>query len=135
MIPAMKKILAFFLLLAGLGLGPGAGAAPTGIAALPLLNINGTGNVKPNLMLLYDNSGSMSYHFTPDYVDDSSTCRAGATMASNVGNGTRGCTVGQPPFNSADFNRQYYDPKVRYLPPVDASGASYDSMTRSFTTN
>ena len=61
-------------------------AEPTAIAQLPLLNISGSGTVKPNLMLLYDNSGSMSYHFTPDYVDDSSTCRAGATMASNVGN-------------------------------------------------
>jgi type IV pilus assembly protein PilY1 len=69
----------------------------TSIAQLPLLNITGTGNVKPNLMLLYDNSGSMASAFTPDYVDDSSTCRSRATMAG----GTRGCSVGQPPFNSA----------------------------------
>ncbi len=33
--------------------------APTSIAQLPLLNITGTGTVKPNLMLLFDNSGSM----------------------------------------------------------------------------
>jgi type IV pilus assembly protein PilY1 len=136
--PLMKKILGHlgFLCLLPLCLlvSAGASAGVTSIAQLPLLNINGTGNVKPNLMLLYDNSGSMTYHFTPDYVDDSSTCRGGATMQSNViQGGTRGCTVGQPPFNSADFNRQYYDPKVRYTPPVDASGASYQSMTRSYT--
>jgi type IV pilus assembly protein PilY1 len=130
----MKKILGLLGFLCLQLCGAGASAGITSIAQLPLLNINGTGNVKPNLMLLYDNSGSMAYHFTPDYVDDSSTCRAGATMASNVTQGgTRGCTIGQPPFNSADFNRQYYDPKVRYLPPVDASGASYQSMTRSYT--
>jgi len=128
--PHMKKILGLFgfvcLLLSG-----GASADLTSIATLPLLNINGTGNVKPNLMLLYDNSGSMAYQFTPDYVDDATTCRAGTTMQS----GTRGCTVGQPPFNSADFNRQYYDPNVRYTPPVDASGNFYQSMTRSYTSN
>lgn len=125
----MKKILSLF---AGLLLALAAGAAfadPVRIAQLPLLNINGTGNVKPNLMLLYDNSGSMAYNFTPDYVDDTSTCRAYALMST----GTRGCTVGQPPFNSADFNRQYYDPKVRYTPPVDDQGRSYQSMTRDFT--
>lgn len=136
----MKKILGQLgflcpLLLCLLPCGE-ASAGTTSIAQVPLLNINGTGNVKPNLMLLYDNSGSMTYHFTPDYVDDSSTCRAGATMASNVTQGgTRGCTVGQPPYNSADFNRQYYNPKVRYLPPVDATGASYQSMTRAYTSN
>jgi len=127
----MKKILSLFGVLCLALLGPGAVADVTSIAQLPLLNINGTGNVKPNLMLLYDNSGSMAYNFTPDYVDDSTTCRAGASMTS----GTRGCTVGQPPFNSADFNRQYYDPNVRYTPPVDATGASYQSMSRSYTSN
>jgi type IV pilus assembly protein PilY1 len=134
----MKKILGrlgfLCLLLCGAAVCGGASAGVTSIAQLPLLNINGTGNVKPNLMLLYDNSGSMASHFTPDFVDDVTTCRGGATMASNViQGGTRGCTVGQPPFNSADFNRQYYDPKVRYLPPVDAGGASYQSMTRTYT--
>jgi len=127
----MKKILRLFGFLCLALAGAGAFADVTRIATLPLLNINGTGNVKPNLMLLYDNSGSMASTFTPDYVDDSVTCRAGSTMSS----GTRGCTVGQPPFSSADFNRQYYDPKVRYTPPVDATGAGYQSMTRSYTSN
>jgi type IV pilus assembly protein PilY1 len=122
----MKKILGFLMLLL---LGGTAFAAVTSIAQLPLLNITGTGNVKPNLMLLYDNSGSMSYAFTPDYVDDNSTCRSRATM----GGGTRGCSVGQPPFNSSDFNRQYYDPKVTYTPPVKSDGTSYASMTSANT--
>jgi type IV pilus assembly protein PilY1 len=122
----MKKILGFLMLLL---LGGTAFAAVTSIAQLPLLNITGTGNVKPNLMLLYDNSGSMSYAFTPDYVDDNSTCRSRATM----GGGTRGCSAGQPPFNSSDFNRQYYDPKVTYTPPVKSDGTSYASMTSANT--
>ncbi len=122
----MKKILGFLTLLL---LGGSAFAAVTSIAQLPLLSISGTGNVKPNLMLLYDNSGSMASAFTPDYIDDSVTCRSRALMSG----GTRGCTVGQPPFTASDFNRQYYDPKVSYTPPVKADGSSYASMTRNAT--
>jgi type IV pilus assembly protein PilY1 len=124
----MKKLLAFFFLVL---LGAGAGAAPTSIAQLPLLNITGSGNVKPNLMLLYDNSGSMASMFTPDFVDDSTSCRNNTTLA----NGRTACKPGHPPFNSADFNRQYYDPKVQYTPPVDAQGNSYASMTKARTTS
>lgn len=122
----MNRLLSLFALMLLL---PAAHAAPTSIAQLPLLNITGSGTVKPNLMLLYDNSGSMTSTFTPDYVDDSTTCRSRATM---VG-GTRGCRIGDPPFASADFNKQYYNPKVRYLPPVKADGNSYNSMTRANT--
>ena len=124
----MKKILAFLVLAVS---SAAAFAAQTSIAQLPLLNITGTGNVRPNLMLLYDNSGSMASSFTPDYIDDTTTCRSRALMSG----GTRGCTVGQPPFNSSDFNRQYYDPKVSYTPPVKYDGSSYPSMTRAYTTS
>jgi type IV pilus assembly protein PilY1 len=104
-------------------------AGPTAIAQLPLLNISGSGTVKPNLMLLYDNSGSMTSTFTPDYVDDTTTCRARATMAG----ATRACRIGDPPFASADFNKQYYNPKVRYLPPVSATGVAFDAINRTNT--
>ncbi|RZJ83097.1 MAG: hypothetical protein EOO64_06750, partial [Massilia sp.] len=104
-------------------------AEPTAIAQLPLLNISGSGTVKPNLMLLYDNSGSMSSNFTPDYVDDSITCRSRSTMAG----GTRGCRPGDPPFASPDFNKQYYNPRVRYAPPVKADGSSYPNLDRNAT--
>ena len=53
----MKKILGLLGFLCLVLSGAGASAAVTSIAQLPLLNINGTGNVRPNLMLLYDNSG------------------------------------------------------------------------------
>jgi type IV pilus assembly protein PilY1 len=108
-----------------------AAAGPTGISQLPLLNITGSGAVKPNLMLLYDNSGSMASSFTPDYVDDSGTCRSRATLAG----GTRGCRIGDPPYASADFNRQYYNPKVRYSPPVRADGTSYPELNAGATSN
>jgi len=130
-LPSSRPFLVFAALLAmALQLAP-ARAEPTAIAQLPLLNITGSGTVKPNLMLLYDNSGSMSSNFTPDYVDDSSTCRSRATLSG----GTRGCRIGDPPFASPDFNRQYYDPRVSYSPPVKADGSSYASMTAAATSN
>ena len=107
-------------------------AGPTAIAQQPLLNVAGTGLVKPNLMLLYDNSGSMALVFTPDFVDDSTTCRAEAIMSSG---GTRACAVGHPPFNSPDFNKQYYNPALRYDVPLNADGTSFPGMTRLRTTN
>jgi type IV pilus assembly protein PilY1 len=124
----MNRILGFLVLILAAG---AAAAAVTGIAQVPLLNITGTGNVRPNLMLLYDNSGSMAWNYTPDNVADSSTCRARATLAG----GTRACTPGHPPFNSSDFNHQYYNPAVSYTPPVKSDGTSYASQTRAATSN
>ena len=127
----MKSIFGALALAVSFLAMPGATAAPTSIAKLPILNLDDTGAVKPNLMLLYDNSGSMASAFTPDYIDDSTTCRSRQSMAG----GTRGCVSGHPPFNSPDFNRQYYDPKVLYLPPVNDLGVSYPSQTADNTTS
>ncbi|MGH8855978.1 MAG: hypothetical protein ACREWI_17080, partial [Telluria sp.] len=127
--PHLRTLLLPLLALASIILP--ARAEPTAIANLPLLNMTGSGTVKPNLMLLYDNSGSMTSTFTPDYVDDNTTCRSRATMAG----GTRGCRAGDPPFASPDFNKQYYNPRVRYSPPVKADGTSYASLTAAATTN
>ena len=126
----MQRLYSFFLSFALLPLAGPADAAITNIAQLPLLNISGSGVVKPNLMLLFDNSGSMGSTFTPDYVDDSTTCRSRALMSG----GTRACAIGHPPFNSADFNKQYYSPAVLYAPPVKADASFYPSQNRAFTT-
>ena len=128
----MKSFYGAFALVVSLLALPGTAlAAPTNIATLPILNLDDTGTVKPNLMLLYDNSGSMASAYTPDYVDDGSSCRAFGSMAG----GTRACLIGHPPFNSPDFNRQYYDPKTVYLPPVNDLGASYPAQDRKATTD
>ena len=107
-----------------------ASAAVTNIAQVPLLNIEGTGSVKPNLMLLFDNSGSMDQAYTPDYVNDN-LCRTNALLSS----GTTACTVGHPPFMSPDFNKQYYNPNIRYSAPIKADGSYYDAMTAANTIN
>ena len=104
-------------------------AAATNIAQVPLLNITGTGTVKPNLMLLLDNSGSMDQAYTPDYVNDN-LCRTGAQLSSGV----QACNPGFPPFMSNDFNKQYYNPAVRYQAPIKYDGTYYPDQTASATT-
>jgi type IV pilus assembly protein PilY1 len=137
--PKFPALTAFMALLLGVLLGGAADAATTTISTLPVLNVNGTGTVRPNLMLLYDDSGSMAWAYTPDYVGVATTCRARDTLANaptvNRVKTNLPCTVGQPPFNSADFNKQYYNPAVSYTPPVYADGSSYKSMTAANSTN
>lgn len=115
-------ILALAALLAGVSQ-----AATTNIARVPLLNITGTGSVKPNLMLLYDNSGSMARLYTPDHIGLSGNSKSCRTR--DVSNGTyTACTNGVPPFNAPDFNKQYYNPAITYTPPVYYDGTSYPAM-------
>jgi type IV pilus assembly protein PilY1 len=126
--PALSLALSLALALASALAPSSAGAAATQIAQVPLLNITGTGTVKPNLMLLFDNSGSMEQTYTPDYVNDS-LCRSGASLQA----GTTVCAVGHPPFMSPDFNKQYYNPAIRYAVPVKADGSFYAEQNRATT--
>jgi type IV pilus assembly protein PilY1 len=128
----MKKTLSKLAARAALALVllPGASfAATTQIAQVPLLNLDGTGSVKPNLMLLFDNSGSMEYTYTPDHINDN-ICRGKLTLDQ----GQIACTPGHPPFMASDFNRQYYNPAIRYQPPVKWDGTSYPEQTSGNTT-
>ncbi|WLI91490.1 PilC/PilY family type IV pilus protein [Massilia sp. R2A-15] len=120
-------------LLATALLGGPAQAAQTSIAQVPLLNMTGTGTVKPNLMLLFDNSGSMDWAFLPDSVGYGSTyqCRTAATLAA----GASLCSPGHPPFMSPDFNKQYYNPAIRYQVPIKSDGSYYPQMTAANTSN
>jgi type IV pilus assembly protein PilY1 len=103
-------------------------SAQTQIAQVPLLNITGTGTVKPNLMLLFDNSGSMDQTYTPDYVNDT-ICRGAATFAASQ----IPCDVGHPPFMSPDFNKQYYNPAIHYAVPIKSDGSYYAEQTSANT--
>jgi type IV pilus assembly protein PilY1 len=126
----MTKLLTPLLSLLALLLSIGAHAAPTQIAQVPLLNITGTGTVKPNLMLLFDNSGSMDQTYTPDYVNDA-LCRSNVSLQA----GTMACNVGHPPFMSPDFNKQYYNPAIHYQVPIKSDGTYYAEQNAANTTN
>lgn len=84
--------------------------------------------VAPNLLFILDDSGSMDFDYTPDFVNDSLCRRSNSTQQFT------NCDVGHPPFMSAGFNKQYYDPRIRYAPGVRADGASYSEMN-SVNTN
>lgn len=130
-------------LLAALGFAlcaalPAHGAA-TDISSGPLAQP--ATSVKPNMLLILDDSGSMARQFTPDYV--SSNANAGTVrncMDSRDNNNPptanpQDCFAGDPPAMSPDFNTQYYNPQIRYFPAVNYDGTSKGDMNATATTN
>lgn len=84
--------------------------AASQIAQEPLLNrLN---SVAPNLVLIFDTSGSMDMDSIYEYGNPSDT--------GPVGPGTDGTTIRGP--RSPDVNKLYYDPRVRYRPRVAYDG-------------
>lgn len=59
--------------------------------------------VEPNILLTFDDSGSMTWSYLPDGI-------------ANEYNDERGA--------SSSYNRLYYNPQIRYTPGVDENGAS-----------
>ena len=85
-------------------------AAPLALADAPLFLLD---RVEPNILLTFDDSGSMSWAYLPDEI--------GRDAA--IQNGPRGC--------SSTVNRVYYDPNVTYTAGVDEFGNSLGNA--SFT--
>jgi len=98
-------------------------AGSTDIASEP---VNLALPAKPNLMMLLDDSGSMLYMYTPDYVAvgiaDAAEYKHCLGSAEQGLQTRQGCWVGDPPVMSPDFNTQYYNPEIRYLPAVISDG-------------
>ncbi|MHB1619785.1 MAG: pilus assembly protein [Sulfuricella sp.] len=78
-------------------------SATTDIANAPLASTSST-VVKPNIMFVLDDSGSMSFTYLPD---------------------TAGKFRGKYGYLSSQCNAVYYNPNITYLPPLDATGTSY----------
>jgi type IV pilus assembly protein PilY1 len=77
------------------------------LATMPL-QTSGSSDVKPNLMFVLDNSGSMGWDYSPDWANSSSDWLR----------------------ENADYNTQYYDPEVLYSPPLTYLGVSMASQTK-----
>ena len=110
----IKQFLLTGLLSIGyLGLHTQAFAAVTGplsLTQIPLATSAST-VVKPNLLLVLDNSGSMDWDHMPDDASD-----GGSSVPFSYGfYGLR----------SSQCNQVYYDPTFTYLPPIDALKADY----------
>ena len=147
--------LVWWLLLATALLGhPFAARSSTvDISTTPLANSTAS-VVKPNLMFILDDSGSMDWDFMPDWANDNLCRAAGATnlnsgtwdraccqaTANNSSSGSSACYAnagrrGHPPFHAAAFNGVAYNPAVRYQPPANADGSSRPSMSSAQTGN
>lgn len=98
-----------FVLAAGLALPLPALAASVALATSPLATST-TSTVKPNLLFVLDNSGSMSWTYLPDAANNFRT---------NSG------------YHSSHCNAVYYNPAITYLPPLDSAKAAY--LDASFT--
>ena len=89
--------------------------------------------VKPNIMFILDDSGSMDQDYTPDYINDSQSGSATASCFS-PGDGNGGlitgtpaaCQFGDVPYMTPDFNTQYYNPDIYYRPAVDYTTPNFD---------
>lgn len=115
-------------------------AALTDLASQPLANVAGTAAVKPNIMFLLDDSGSMMQQYTPDYVSErwntpQASDRHCYDSADDADSNRDLCIFGDPPYMSPDFNRQYYNPEISYKPPTTWDGTPYQSQTAANTTN
>lgn len=100
-----KRIVAALLLAFGASLSFG----QTDLSNSPLSSASNTA-IKPNIMFILDDSGSMDSDFLPDGVDnnDGSNC-----------------------FKNYLYNRIYFNPNYTYTPPVKSDGTSFPDA--SFT--
>ena len=90
---------------------PALAASPVELATSPMATSTTT-TVKPNLMFVLDDSGSMDWDYLPD-------------TAKNF--------AGKYGYNSAQCNGNFYNPNVTYDPPVDYTGAPLNATPTSFT--
>lgn len=106
-------------------------AAVTDLGTAPLVSAT-TGDVLPNLMYILDNSGSMGWDYMPDYVNDNNKCKTtGSGTSGNLF--TASCALGDPPYNTSEFNSIYYNPAITYSPGMNALGVERPSMTSANT--
>lgn len=129
MYPQAMKRRTRIILAAGMFFAPcGANlAALTNLADLPMAYVIAnqlTGSLKHNLMFMLDDSGSMAWNYTPDYVNDA-MCYDYKDNDNSLGTALQNCIVGDPLYMSPDFNGQYYNPEIRYDPPYGYPAASF----------
>ena len=82
------------------------------LSTIPLYAASG---VPPNILLTFDDSGSMSWAYMPDNIED----------VYNANIHKYGC--------SNSFNGVYYDPNFQYRPAVNSNGTALNATETSFT--
>lgn len=126
-IPALRNFIRralCFVLAFQLGLPLHSLAATISFATQPMASTTAS-VVKPNLLFILDDSGSMGWDYMPDYIDDSAKCVDAGDDDSGAITGTRdNCKVGDVPYMSPDFNKIYYNPETVYTAGVNSDGTS-----------
>ena len=110
------KVLSFALGL-GISLIPNLSTAALVSLATQPLAASTTTTVKPNVLFVIDNSGSMAWDHMPDDNGD-----GGSAVTFDYG------FYG---YRSSQCNQVYYDPTVTYQVPITAAGADYSNSSYS----
>src|SRR4051794_10965623 len=116
-----------FAATAALSALPAQSAPPLVISPDPLGS--STSSINPNIMLILDDSGSMASDYLPDYVNDgngtgtTAACADAGDDGSGITDNPDACIMGDPPYNSPDFNGVYYNPGIHYQPGASAPAA------------
>jgi type IV pilus assembly protein PilY1 len=148
---ARPKLSALALALGAIGAAPAAHAQVLNLATDPLGTA--TSSIKPNIMFILDNSGSMNWEYMPDWVNDShnppsataacfdagdsatSTTTDFDDAAGSIAGKPDACQVGDPPFMSPDMNTIYYNPAIRYRAAINHDGSSRGDQDAAATSN
>jgi type IV pilus assembly protein PilY1 len=97
-------------------------------------------SVKPNIMLILDDSDGMKRQYAPDHLGrlgggSNAFCFDSGDDDAGLITGTLdNCEPGDPPLMSPDINSQYYNPELRYTPALNYDGSSKTNMTSANTT-
>jgi Tfp pilus tip-associated adhesin PilY1 len=122
-----------------LGASLQARAEVTDISDVPLAN-SPSDAVRPNLMYILDDSGSMAWDYMPDNVFKTTTnyvannCKTCSSSSCTIN--ARQCASlsgniadwGEPPYFSAQFNQIYYNPNITYNPALTSAGVSMGNV-------
>lgn len=102
--------------------------APITLPSAPLYL---AGGVAPNLVVTLDDSGSMTWAYVPDSMGANAkrTCSITGAAAELTGSNTKRY------FLSGDYNTQYYNPAIAYLPPLKSDGTPYTTSYSAAYTN
>jgi len=107
---SMRNLLLCVALAGSLALPLPSLAATIALATSPLATSTTT-TVKPNMLLVLDNSGSMNWDHMPDDTSD--------------GGSSVPFAYGYYGIRSSQCNEVYYDPAITYLPPLNADKTSF----------
>jgi len=113
---------------------PGHAQTTTDISTSPL-EVGTLGVIPPNVMLLFDDSGSMAWDYMPDSMSGMFATNGYNKQYVNGGGGG-GSTIGlqgSPPYYAYQLNGIFYNPNIYYQTPIDSAGLQYPTTGAIYT--